>query len=172
MRSKWLDWTPEAGFVGFGGSHPAAFPISQVPGRNGSAAFDPTRPTTIEEVPAREPTKPTEPESPALGNPMLERPPHFWGKHRDAYGWRVHVALEAICQIPAPEGLIVWLGERSPSLYRKLTRDLPNEVSRAWDSQVPHEEFDALCFEWVDTFRRGAELYRLECGTRKAEKSP
>ena len=26
--------------------------------------------------------------------------------------------------------------------------------------RVPYEDFDALCFELVDVYRRGAELYR------------
>jgi hypothetical protein len=93
------------------------------------------------------------------------RSPYFWGadrdgKPRDFYGWRANVALDAICEIPAPEGLIVWLGEHSPFLYRRLTRDLPNRISRAWDTQIPYEAFDALCFELVDTYRRAVELYR------------
>lgn len=172
MKSKWLDWTPEAGFVGFEGSQSAVSSISQVPDENGTAALSLRPQVTIEKVPAHEPTKPTEPASAAHINPLLERPPYFWGRHGDAYGWRVHIALEAMCNIPAPEGLIVWLGEQSPALYRRLTRDLPNRVSRAWNARVPHEEFDALCFDWVDTFRGAAEMYRLSHNPRKLERSP
>lgn len=93
------------------------------------------------------------------------RSPYFCGaacdgKPLDYYGRRAHFALDAICGIVSPEGLIVWLREHTPFLYRKLTRDLPNEISRAWDAQIPYEDFDALCFELVDTYRRGVALYR------------
>jgi hypothetical protein len=86
--------------------------------------------------------------------------PRSWQKHDDGYGRRAHDVLDAICAIQAPEGLIVWLDEHSPSLYDWLTQDLPDEVSRAWNSKIPLEAFDALCSDLVDTFRRAAELYR------------
>ena len=75
--------------------------------------------------------------------------PRSWQKHDDGYGRRAHDVLDAICAIQAPEGLIVW-----------LTQDLPDEVSRARNSKIPLEAFDALCSDLVDTFRRAAELYR------------
>ncbi len=91
------------------------------------------------------------------------RPPYFWGTNRDGlkqdyYGWRAHVAVDAICRITAPEGLIAWLDENSPFLYRRLTHHLPNGISRAWNDRVPFEDFDKLCFDLVDTYRRGMEL--------------
>jgi hypothetical protein len=57
-------------------------------------------------------------------------------------------------------------------LYRRLIHDLPNKLARAWNTHVPHEEFDALCFDWVDTFRRAAEMYRMERDGGKPEKAP
>jgi hypothetical protein len=92
------------------------------------------------------------------------RPPYFWGadrngKARDYYGWRANIALDALCKIPAQEGLVVWLAEYSPFLYRRLTCDLPNKVSRAWNDRVSREKFDVLCFDLVDTYRGAAELY-------------
>jgi len=91
--------------------------------------------------------------------------PYIWGtdrisETRDDYGRRAHVAIEAICVIQAPEGLIVWLREHSPILYERLTCDLPNEISRAWNSQISFKDFDALCSRLVDTFQMAAELYR------------
>jgi hypothetical protein len=91
------------------------------------------------------------------------RAPYFWGTSRDGlnqdyYGWRAHVAVDAICRISAPEGLITWLDEHSPFLYRRLTHDLPNGISRAWNDRVPFEDFDKLCFALVDTYKRGVEL--------------
>lgn len=81
------------------------------------------------------------------------------GEHRDYYDWRAHVALDAICRVPAPEGLIVWLDGHSPFTYRILTKDLPNRISCAWDARIPHDRFDELCLELVDLFRFAAQLY-------------
>jgi len=76
----------------------------------------------------------------------------------DCYEWRAHVAIDAICEIAAPEGLIIWLGEHSPFSYGQLTRDLPNKISRAWQDRIPFEKFDRLCFDFVDTYRHAVEL--------------
>jgi hypothetical protein len=105
------------------------------------------------------------------------RGPYFWGRDRDGmprdyYGWRTHVALDAIRQIPAPEGLAVWLRKNASFLYGRLTRDLPNKISVAWDARIAYEAFDALCFDWVTTYRRAAELYRAARETRKVEITP
>ena len=89
-----------------------------------------------------------------------------WNDLRDAYGRRANVALDAICEASAPEGLIVWLGEHSPFLYGRLTQELPNAISHAWDARIPYEDFDALCFDLVDTYRRAAELYRATAEER------
>lgn len=94
-----------------------------------------------------------------ISQPMVRPPSWFWSERQDAYGWRAQAALDAICAIPAPEGLIVWLGENSPVLYRKLTRDLPNRISRAWSDRIPAEAFDALCFDLVNTYDRAAQLF-------------
>jgi hypothetical protein len=66
--------------------------------------------------------------------------------------------MDEICALLAPDGLIVWLRENSPFFYRRLTRDLPNEISRAWNDRVPFEDFDALCSDLVDTHRCAVEL--------------
>jgi hypothetical protein len=100
--------------------------------------------------------------------------PYHWGRDRDGtprdrYGWRTHVALDAICRIPAPAGLAVWLEKNASFLYGRLTRDLPNKIDRAWDARIPFKDFDALCFEWESTYRRAAELYRALHEKRKVE---
>lgn len=160
MRSKWLDWTPETSSEGFEGSQPAVFPITRIFKRNETPIPSLSPDTIIEKVGEAEPTKPTEPTVAAHSASLMARPSYLWGVHGDYYGWRAHVALDAICGISAPEGLIVRLGEHAPFLYQRLTRDLPNEISRAWDAKIPCEDFDALCLDLVDTYRRAAELYR------------
>jgi hypothetical protein len=92
-----------------------------------------------------------------------KRAPYFWGwnrngKRRDFYDWRANVAIDAIRRIVTPEGLVVWLGQNSPVVYRELTEELPNEISRAWNERVSPEYFDKLCFELVVTYRRAVEL--------------
>lgn len=81
------------------------------------------------------------------------------GEPRDYYEWRAHLAIDAICSIPAPEGLIAWLRDHSPSLHVRLTRDLLDEISSAWNAKIRFEDFDALCSRLVDTFQRAADLY-------------
>jgi hypothetical protein len=163
MRSKWLDWTLEAGSVGFEGPASVEYPITQASEKNATQVSAPSISELIQKPVQREPTKPTEPASFGTRKRLLERPSYFWGanrngKSRDYYGWRANVALEAICKIPAPEGLIVWLGEHSPFLYRNLTSDLPNTISQAWNDRVPFEDFDRLCSALVDDYSRAAEL--------------
>jgi hypothetical protein len=159
VRSKWLEWTPEAGSVGFEGFPSTTFSITRSSEGEKMPAPPESPDKIIERTPKGEPTKPTEPSShcPDDGSPM--RPSNFWWRQGDVYGWRVHSALDAICGIPGPEGLVVWLGEHSPPLHRKLTSDLPDEISRAWDARIPLEKFDALCFDLVDTYQHATELY-------------
>jgi hypothetical protein len=160
MRSKWLDWTPEVGSVGFEGSQSPVFSITHASEGNGTPDRSRSPDAIMEKVAASEATKPTESTSAECGESPVGKPSYFWGKYGDTYGWRAHSALDAICEIPAPKGFVVWLGEHSPFLYGRLTRDLPNEISRAWDAEIPYEDFDALCLELVDTYRRGVALYR------------
>jgi hypothetical protein len=92
------------------------------------------------------------------GFPMIESPRQcrMFG---DYYNWRVHVALDAICKMSTPEGLVVWLDEHSRFLYQSLTREFPRKISRAWEDRIPLREFDALCFEFVVTYKRAVDLY-------------
>ena len=107
-----------------------------------------------------EPEKNSPKESPVKKSRRDELARRFWRQRGGTYESRAHIALDAICEIPAPKGLIVWLGEHDPCLYQKLTRILPGKISRAWDARVPYEDFDALCFELVDTYAFAAERYR------------
>jgi hypothetical protein len=163
MRSKWLDWMPEGGSVGFEGSRPVEDSIAQASRQSETRLPSASLSGLMQNSAGVEPTKPTEPASFGGKKRSSGRPSYFWGANRDGeardyYGWRANIALEAICKIPAPEGLIVWLGEHSPFLYRNLTSNLPNTISEAWNDRVPFEDFDGLCFAWVDNYRRAAEL--------------
>lgn len=160
MRSKWLDWTPETGSVGFDGSPSPVPAITRISEEAEPPASSVSPDAVIREVARDEPTKPTELTAAPCSDQPAERPSYFWGRHRDAYGWRAHVALEAMCRIPSPEGLLVWLRDRSPYLHQKLARDLPDEISRAWNAKVPYAEFDAVWTELIDTYRRGIQLYQ------------
>jgi len=159
MRSKWLEWTPEVGSVGFDGSISGDSPIIPAVEMNRAEPPSPVQKEIIEKTCECEPTKPTEPVHTTQSGRSSEGRTYFWDGHDDAYGLRAQVAIDAICATQAPEGLIVWLDEHSPSLYERLTSVLPDEISRTWNARIRFEEFDALCCQWVKTFQRGAELY-------------
>jgi hypothetical protein len=168
VPSKWLRWgagdenignlpDPEPAktseFISevFAGSIPATFPIihdeKHHVGRN---------PEISEPVPGHEIIKSHASPERAGATPAART--SVWNAHHDVYGRRVQLALEAICQIPAPEGLVAWLADHAPDLYQRLTEELPDRISRAWDTRLPCDEFDALCCELVDTFRVAANL--------------
>lgn len=93
--------------------------------------------------------------------------PYFWGadrdgKPRDYYGWRAHTALDVMCATPAPAGVIVWLSDYAPYLYHRLTSVLPDKISRAWDAQIAHEAFNALCWDLVETYQLAVDLHRIQ----------
>jgi hypothetical protein len=157
MRSKWLEWTPEMGFVGFDGSTLEDFSIKRGAKEKLTDIPAPSHDEATEKSADCEPTKPSKPVHGAQGA-------YSFGTRDDSYGRRMHIALDAICTIPAPEGLIVWLDGNSPSLYDTLTRDLPDKISRAWNARVPLEAFDTLCSRWVETYRFAAELYHASIG--------
>jgi hypothetical protein len=117
-------------------------------------------------------TPPSSPSSPKWIIPELSvaLPSRFWDNENDDYGRRASVALNAIHGTPDREGLIAWLGEHSPFLYRSLTQDLPDEISSAWDTQIRLEDFDWLCSVWVSTYRHAAELYRTDSEARRKRK--
>lgn len=127
--------------------------------QNRAKTSSPLENEIIEKTNDCEPTKPTKPVQTTQSVRSSGRPSYFWGRYDDEYERRAQVAIDAVCATPAPEGLIVWLDENSPSLYDRLTRDLPDEISRAWNARIPLEKFDALCFAWVDTFRSAAKVY-------------
>jgi hypothetical protein len=122
-------------------------------------------------LPKSSPTSPSSPAGATTGVGVWP-PACSWNDLGDPYGRRANFALERIYETPAPKGLTVWLCEHSPFLYRKLTRDLPDKISRAWDARISYQAFDALCFELVDTYRRAAELYGARHPARKLEKLP
>jgi hypothetical protein len=133
--------------AGFAGSMPANSPIihaqEQYFGQN---------PETRKRVPGKEIIE-RDP-SPDPAETAATAATSFCDAYRDEYHRRLQLALEAICQIPPPpSGLIVWLADHSPHLYQRLTSELPDRISGAWDARIPYHEFDALCCEFVDTFR-------------------
>jgi hypothetical protein len=174
VRSKWLEWTPESGFVGFEGSSSRDSAITSAPNETPTRARAASNEELIPQSSVDVPTEPTEPTPMGNRGGRWVEPPYFWGadrdgKPRDYYGWRAHTALDAMCAIPAPAGVIVWLGDHAPFLYEMLTSILPNKISRAWDAHAAHEAFSALCVELVDTYRCGVELYVATMGSLQRE---
>jgi hypothetical protein len=78
------------------------------------------------------------------------------------YDWRVGVASDVISN-DYPEGLVSWLGENRPAMYRKLIGfqmgSFPDRIDKTW-GHAPFEEFDVLCREWVLAYRNAVAIYR------------
>ena len=148
------------GFVGFEGTKLEDSSIKRDAEQKRAHIPAPPHHEATEKTGDCEPTKPSKPVHAAQSESPSERPFYSFRTRDDPYGRRAHAALDAICATQAPEGLIVWLDEHSPSLYNRLTRDLPDEISRAWNARIPQEKFDTLCAGLVETYQRAAELYR------------
>ena len=167
MRSKWLSWRPgdetiedspdpeltkptKINSVGFVSSTPAASPIIRdFDCARSGVGNEPSRTSAdrlLNETPGPEPTRFAE--------------VNFWGTHRDDYGWRAHAVCERISSQDYPVGTIRWLETAAPYLYDRLTRVLPDMISRAWNAKVPFYEFDRLCSELEETHARGVALFR------------
>jgi hypothetical protein len=94
-------------------------------------------------------------------------PANFWGVHGDHYGWRLNSVIEFMDGLDYPAGLICWLEAAAPYLYDRLTRALPERISRAWGAKVPFNEFDALCLELEETHARAVALFRQHLVSRR-----
>ena len=114
----------------------------------------------LDKAPAQ--SSPSSPSSPARATTEDRARPSScsWNDPREPYGRRANSAVDEIRGIPVPDGLMVWLRKNSPFLYQRLTRDLPNKISHAWDARIPYGNFDALCSELVDTCRLAGALYQ------------
>jgi hypothetical protein len=173
VRSRWLSWRPrdeiienfpdpkltkltKMSSVSFVGSTSAEFPI--IRGFR-DASNDTSNETSgkcggqpLNESPSPEPTR------------LVES--NFWGVHGDQYGWRLNAVCELISTQDYPVGAIPWLETAAPYLYDRLTRILPDKISRAWKTKVPFSEFDGLCSELEETHARALALFR---STRRAD---
>jgi hypothetical protein len=182
VRSKWLEWTPEAGLVGFEASPSAVSPITrdsietktQIPAPRCEGEL-------IQESAHNEPTKPTEPDFLDLGMNDRKDPATIPGSEphpcqvredrdakprennreslpTDAYAERLRAAMLEVAQRNSL-GMIIWLREACSTLYAELLERLPDEIQRAWESRAPIEEFQDVVNIWLKAYRTGCEMY-------------
>ena len=94
--------------------------------------------------------------------------PQFWGAHGDEFGWRLNCAWDVICR-DYLAGMIAWLETNEPLLYERITRNLPDKISSAWNA-VPFSEFDLLCHELEAEHGRATDLYRQDLRASEARR--
>jgi hypothetical protein len=56
--------------------------------------------------------------------------------------------------------MIAWLEANERLLYDRITRNLSDKISTAWNAHVPFSEFDLLCHELEAEHGRATDLYR------------
>jgi hypothetical protein len=82
------------------------------------------------------------------------------GAEIDPYGERVRAALREINRPDYPAGMIPWLGDNMPDLYKRLTSELPDEVNRLWNEHVTISKFEAVLRELIEAHQQACALYR------------
>jgi hypothetical protein len=181
MRSKWLEWTPKAGLVGFEASASALSQITQDSIDTQTQVPAPRENGVIQESVHSKPTKPTEPDLRDLGRTDRKDPATMHGsapdprpahENRDAkaqensrepvpndlYAERLRAAMLEVAQRNSV-GMIVWLREACPTLHAELLERLPDEMQSAWESRAPIEEFQDVVNIWLKAYRTGCEMY-------------
>jgi hypothetical protein len=78
------------------------------------------------------------------------------------YHYCVEAALYAICRPDYQPGMILWLETVDPSLYDRLTRILPDLISRLWNERAPLDKFHRVVNEWLATHRRACTLFKSQ----------
>ncbi len=84
-------------------------------------------------------------------------------EYGDAYWRAANDALEAMCTPDYPDGAIPWLEGVHPALYRRLTSELPDRVSRLWNASVPLADFRAALDELVAAHHAALGYFRQSC---------
>ena len=79
---------------------------------------------------------------------------------RDVYAERMWAAFQEINQSDYPAGMVPWLDQAYPFLYRKLIDTIPNGLHRLWSQHKPLDQFECVLREWVSTHEQGCALYR------------
>jgi len=82
-----------------------------------------------------------------IGELILEREEELRSflEHRPArFGAYAGVFRAAVYRICTPPGMLVWLADRCPGLYRELTVVWPDAVQRLWEEGGSMEEFERV----------------------------
>jgi hypothetical protein len=75
---------------------------------------------------------------------------------RDVYAERAQAVLRQINSHDYPAGMVPWLDIARPDLYKVLTSQIPDEISRLWNSHAPLEEFERVLDRLASTHQEDA----------------
>ncbi len=78
----------------------------------------------------------------------------------DPYAERMQAAIQEVNRPDYPAGMVPWLEQTYPFLYRKLIDTIPNELHRLWSQHKPLEQFERVLQEWISTHEQGCALCR------------
>ncbi len=123
-----------------------------------------------------QPSSPSSPSSPSNAPPAARegcRPTS--GVFRDgSYSQRAQEALKRICEAEYLPGTMRWLERAVPNLHRRVTQELPEEISRLWDKGAPLDRFQAVLDSWVTAHQTACSLYRrhIAGGSARGSEAP
>lgn len=80
---------------------------------------------------------------------------------KDPYLNMLQTALRAVCQLPYPPGMLLWLEQAHPSKYLSLTVEVPNRIEELWRAHAPLQQFHDVLDRWVETFREADALFQV-----------
>jgi hypothetical protein len=189
MRSKWLEWRPGVGFVGFAGSLSTGFPITRGSEESETRVSVASPNELMEKTSDGEPTEPTKPR---LQGFERTDPRHLAITHSseyvssqdndshdaglleawhtafptDPYAQRLRTAMRELVHREYAAGMIIWLRQACPALYLELTEGLPNKMQSIWEAQAPVEEFQNVVNIWLKAHRTSCEIYEKYLGSR------
>jgi len=79
---------------------------------------------------------------------------------KDPYQVAADAALETLCRMNLPAGLIVpWMERERPELHRKQAA-LFDLAARLWQEHAPLDQFESVLNEWLSCFRLAESFFR------------
>lgn len=91
-----------------------------------------------------------------------------------SHSQRAQEALKRICEAEYLPGTMRWLEQAVPRLHRRVTQELPEEISRLWDEGAPLDRLQAVLDSWVMAHQIACSLYRrhIAGGSARGSEAP